>query len=151
MRHTWWRTKRSWPLFSPTFFFLFLSFFFFFFSAFYFSPTLGNLPCVKISFPQYFGITRRYMQKIFLFSNLSFFLRKKTDFRTFFLYGQRSVTEPGPTPSPWSIALLFSFFFPRLLLFTHFRENSEAEILFPLIRNFGRFFYFLKPAFGHGA
>ena len=60
-----WRTKRSWPLFSPTFFFffLFLSFSFSFFSAFYFSPTSGNLPCVKICFPQYFGITRRYMQK----------------------------------------------------------------------------------------
>ena len=27
VRHLWWRTKRSWPLFSPTFF----SFFFFFF------------------------------------------------------------------------------------------------------------------------
>ena len=27
VRHTWWRTKRSWPLFSPTFFVLF-SFFF---------------------------------------------------------------------------------------------------------------------------
>ena len=45
-----------------TYFFpFFLSFFFF--SAFYFSPTLENLPCVKICFPQYFGITRRYMQK----------------------------------------------------------------------------------------
>ena len=53
----WWRTKRSWPLFSPTFFFS--SSFSSFFSAFYFSPTSGNLPCVKICFPQYFGITRR--------------------------------------------------------------------------------------------
>ena len=56
VRHTWWRTKRSWPLFSPTFFSSF-----FFFSAFYFSPTSGNLPCKKICSPQYFGITRRYM------------------------------------------------------------------------------------------
>ena len=47
--------------FFPTFF-LFLFFFFFFFSAFYFSPTSGNLPCVKICFPQYFGITRRYIR-----------------------------------------------------------------------------------------
>ena len=47
-------------LFSSFFLFLFS---FFFFSAFYFSPTSGNLPCVKICFPQYFGITRRYMQK----------------------------------------------------------------------------------------
>ena len=34
-----------------------------FFSAFYFSPTSGNLPCVKICFLQYFGITRRYIPK----------------------------------------------------------------------------------------
>ena len=118
VRHTWWRTKRSWPLFlfqaylraphvvayeaklaivftylfSPTFraifrdgqrsvaepgptpspwsityFFLLLLSFFSFFSAFYFSPTSGNLPCVKICFPQYFGITRRYMQKKYFF------------------------------------------------------------------------------------
>ena len=63
VRHTWWRTKRSWPLFSHTFFFFLLLFFFFFSYAFCFSPTSGNLPCVKICFPQYFGITRRYMQK----------------------------------------------------------------------------------------
>ena len=28
VRHPWWRTKRSWPLFSPTFFFLFFLFLF---------------------------------------------------------------------------------------------------------------------------
>ena len=28
VRHPWWRTKRSWPLFSPTFFFFFLFLFF---------------------------------------------------------------------------------------------------------------------------
>ena len=51
-------------VFSPTFFFFFLFLFLSsFFSAFYFSPTSGNLPCVEICFPQYFGITRRYMQK----------------------------------------------------------------------------------------
>ena len=64
VRHSWWRTKRSWPLFSPTFFFfLFLSSFY----AFCFSPTSGYLPCVKICFPQYFGITRRYMQKKYIY------------------------------------------------------------------------------------
>ena len=42
----------------------------------------GNLPCVKICFPQYFGITRRYMQN----KNLGNFLfnKKKVDFRAFF-------------------------------------------------------------------
>ena len=29
---------------------------------------------------------------------------KKADFRALFLHGQRSVAEPGPTPSPWSIS-----------------------------------------------
>ena len=29
---------------------------------------------------------------------------KKADFRADFRHGQRSVVEPGPTPSPWSIA-----------------------------------------------
>ena len=54
------RRKRRWPLFSPTFppfFFLFLLFF----SAFCFSPTSGKLPCVKICFSQYFGITICYL------------------------------------------------------------------------------------------
>ena len=56
------------------------------------------------------GIYRRKKEK-----NLGnfYFLRKiwlswvltKADFRTFFstFYGQRSVAEPGPTSSPWSI------------------------------------------------
>ena len=50
--------------------YFFLSFFFLSFSfsyAFCFSPTSGNLPCVKICFPQYFGITRRYMQNKYIF------------------------------------------------------------------------------------
>ena len=39
-------------------------------------------------------LTRRYMQdKIFFLGN----------FRAIFRDGQRSVAEPGPTPSPWSI------------------------------------------------
>ena len=32
-----------------------------------------------------------------------FFFTKKNDFRAFFGHGQRSVAEPGPTPSPRSI------------------------------------------------
>ena len=84
VRHTWWRTKRSWPLFSPTFFF----FSFFFFSAFYFSPTSGNLPCVKICFPQYFCITRRYVQK-----KIGNF-----DFWAFFLFFTASIRSRPPGP-----------------------------------------------------
>ena len=89
VRHTGWRTKRSWPLFSPTFFFFLLSFFY----AFYFSSTSRNLPFVKI------------LQVSF------FFPRKKGYFRVIFRDGQCSVAEPGPTPSPWSISLLLSFFY----------------------------------------
>ena len=80
VRHTWWRTKRSWPLFSPTFFFfLFLSFSSFY--VFWSSPTSGNLPCVKICFPQYFGITRichfYFFTKKYWFSSVfSYFLFK---------------------------------------------------------------------------
>ena len=70
-----------------------LLFFSFFFSyAFCFSATSRKLPCVKICFPQYFGITRRYMQKknnIFLV--IFIFLRKKTDFRAFFRLFKASV------------------------------------------------------------
>ena len=32
-----------------------------------------------------------------------YFFTKTAVFRTFYLHGQRSVAEPGPTPSPWSI------------------------------------------------
>ena len=78
-------------------------FFFFFLSVFCSWPTSGNLPCLKICFPQYFGITRRNI--FFLKIEVIFiFLPKKADFRAFFRHGQRSVAEPGPTPSPWSIA-----------------------------------------------
>ena len=45
VRHTWWRTKRSWPLFSPTFFLLFFLLFFSTSSAFH-----VLFPCVKICF-----------------------------------------------------------------------------------------------------
>ena len=36
-----------------------------------------------------------------------FSLRKKGHFRVIFRDGQRSVAEPGPTPSPWSINYTF--------------------------------------------
>ena len=72
------RRKQSWPLFWPRrlacamrslaivitivqSLFLSLS------SVFCFLPTSGNLPCAKICFPQYFGITRRYMQNKYIF------------------------------------------------------------------------------------
>ena len=32
-----------------------------------------------------------------------FFYEKKLIFALFFLHGQHSVMEPGPTPGPWSI------------------------------------------------
>ena len=89
-------------------------FLFLFISVFCFWPTSGNLPCVKICFPQYFGITRRYMQKP----------KKKLGNFYFFttFYGQRSVTADWATRSPWSISYWklndpFSFDVPSLLSF----------------------------------
>ena len=90
-----------------TYFFLLLFSPFFFSYAFCFSHTSGNLPCVKICFPQYFGITRRYIQKkIFFWGKFYFFKRKKNRFFGRFFsafYGQRSVTAAWATRSPWSI------------------------------------------------
>ena len=48
------------------------------------------------------------MQNQYFFYVIFIFLRKKADFRRGFLHGQRSVAEPGPTPSPWSIGSMFS-------------------------------------------
>ena len=45
------------------------------------------------------------MQKKIFFLGYFNFLRKKADFRARFWNGQCSVTEPGPTPSPWNITL----------------------------------------------
>ena len=56
---------RSWPLLLPTFA---LSHSLSFFYVFCFWPTLGKLPRRKFRFPQYFGITRRNMKKVFWFN-----------------------------------------------------------------------------------
>ena len=50
----------------------------------------------------YFGITRRYMQKIFLFGNFYFFTRKKVDFLAIILLFTASVRSrpPGPPAVP---------------------------------------------------
>ena len=117
VRHTWWRTKRSWPLFSPTFFFFSFS-----------SPPSTFHPLRRIS--------RAWK---FVFPNILAFLgnffcpRKKGHFRAIFRDGQRSVAEPGPTPSPWSISFFFFFSLLRLFLLTHFGEFPLCENLFPRI------------------
>ena len=128
VRHPWWRTKRSWPLFSPTFFFFFLLFSSSFFSTFYFSPTSGNLPRVKICFPQYFDIPRRHMQKKILFLGNFFFKEKKCDFRAFFWDGQRSVRKPGPTPSPWSILQNKDRYYGHLHTFRHYSPTNSSTL-----------------------
>merc|ERR1712106_1099064 len=58
VRHSWWRTKRSWPLFSPTFFFFF--FFFFFFLRLLLFTHFGESPVRENLFPPIF----RHNQKI---------------------------------------------------------------------------------------
>ena len=72
------------------------------FTYFCFSPTSGKLPSVKICFPQYFGITRRYMQKKYLLGVNFIFLRKKGYFSDFFLLFTASVRSrpPGPPAVP---------------------------------------------------
>ena len=45
------------------------------------------------------------MQKKYFFWVIFFPPRKKGHFRAIFRGGQRSVAEPGPTPSPWSIVI----------------------------------------------
>ena len=76
-----------------TYFFLSFSFY-----AFCFSPTSGNLPCVKICFPQYFGITRRYMQKKYIFLGNFFSPQKKSSFSRDFsrrpAFGRGAWTNP---------------------------------------------------------
>ena len=52
VRHPWWRTKRSWPLFSPTFFFF--SFFSFFFLRLLLLTHLGETPLSENLFPPIF-------------------------------------------------------------------------------------------------
>ena len=54
-----------------------------------------------------------------------FFTRKKTDFRALFLHGQRSVAEPGPTPSPWSIMLSFLLILPAEENFKSSKLSSQ--------------------------
>ena len=101
----------------------------FFFSVFCFWPTSGNILWLKICFPQYFGMTRRCMQKkIFFEGNFYFFMKKR-----WFLQGQRSVSEPGPTPSPWSIFCIF-FFFSTPSAFDPLRGNSRVwKFVYPNI------------------
>ena len=65
-------------LFSPPFFLL-LSFY-----AFYFSPTSGKLPWLKICFTQYFRIARRNIYNKHFSKLIFIFLRKKLIFASFF-------------------------------------------------------------------
>ena len=53
VRHTWWRTKQSWPLFSPTFFFFFFLSFFFLLRLLLFTH-FGETPVRENLFPPIF-------------------------------------------------------------------------------------------------
>ena len=95
---------RSWPLLLPSFSLLFL-FFSLFLSVFCFWPTSGNLPYVKICFPQYFGITRRYMQKNV--GNFYFFTKKSLFLSVFSTL--MPVFGRGRLGHPQSVEYTFSF------------------------------------------
>ena len=137
-------------LFSSFFFF-----FFFFFSAFYFSPTSGNLPCVKICFPQYFGITRRYMQKKLV--NF-YFITKKSLFLSVFstlmpVFGRGRLGHPQSVEYTFSfscklfweyfyyvfrvkflkIFVQFLFNFSRFCLFSHNINIIVEDFGFPIL------------------
>ena len=101
------------------FFIFFLFFLFSFFYAFCFPPTSGILRKQIFFQPSYFGMTRRNIKKINHFLNLFFYKsRFSRDFSAF--YDQRSVAEPGPTPSPWSIQVIFIFLQQKKLIFGRF-------------------------------
>ena len=80
------------------------------------------------------------MQKKYFFKVIFIFLQKKGDFRAFFLLGQRSVAEPGPTPSPWSIIYEKLYF----VFLTH--PNAMAIHIFIFIFPLATPLVFLKTA-----
>ena len=88
-------SQGNWPLLLPTFglsFFLSLSS-----SVFCFWPTSRKLLLLEICFPQYFGITRRYMQK----KCMIFFYEKKMILGLFLLFTASVWSQtPGPPLVP---------------------------------------------------
>ena len=86
--------------------FIFLIFFFFLF-LFSFSPPSTFHPLRGISRAWKF-VSSNILSLLVDICNKKkgnfYFLRKKADFCARFRNGQCSVTEPGPTPSPWSIS-----------------------------------------------
>ena len=90
---------RSWPLLLPTFALLSLSPLLLRLLLFI---HLGKLPRLKICFPRYFGITRRYMQKKFLLGYFYFLV-----FSQLFTASVQS-RSPGPPAFPGVFCLLFS-------------------------------------------
>ena len=89
-------------LFSSSSFFLFL---FLFLLRLLLFTHFGESPVCEYLFPPIF-----WQKKIFFFGNF-FSPRKKGHFRAIFRYGQRSVAEPGPTPSSWSILAMYLYGF----------------------------------------
>ena len=89
----------AWPLLSPSFGLLS---FFFSSPSFAFHPLRGNSH-VRNNFTQYFGITRRYMQKKNIFGGKFYFFKKKRCFfPAVFLLFMASVRSrpPGPPAVP---------------------------------------------------
>ena len=103
-------------LLNLSFFSLFFSFFLFFSSSrsISFDPLQGKLPRLKICFPQYFGITRRCLQKK---CDFYFVMAKKADFRAFFLLFTANIQSPPPGPPlvPGVFIHLFDFYIKVIL------------------------------------
>ena len=102
--HPWWRTKRSWPLFSPTFsFFLFLRLLLF--------THFGETPMAEINFPPIIWHNQKEYLKKYIVLKLSFILlRKKVDFHAAIVWS-RSLDQPlYLVPGVFFSVTIFEFF-----------------------------------------
>ena len=86
-------------------------------------PVVADEAKLAIVFTYFFVLffSTPYMRKKNIFLGHFYFFTKKADFRAFFLHSQRSVAEPGLTPSPWSILSTF-----------YMRFVDEIKIIFAI-------------------
>ena len=132
----------AWPLFSPSFSLSFSL-------RLLLLTNFGETPCLKICFPQYFGITRRSLDQplvpgvfLLLFLRLLLLTHFGETPVSENLLAQAACVRHACLRAPcvaWPLLLpsfslsLSSFFSLRLLLFTHFGESPVRENLFPPI------------------
>ena len=100
-----WATRSPWSIFL------------FFFLRLLLLNHFGNLLCAKICFRQYFGITRRYMQKKKILGNFYFFTNKSWFFeRFFYFYASVQSRPPGPPAVPGVFFIFFYWYLVCILI-----------------------------------